>query len=323
MDLRSGQRKQEDQRDGCGWCGSSGHLTRRSPKCLHHKQYKQEQEAKKTFVYTGQNRGEIPRTVEHLIVDASVEEIQCQAFQGFKSLTKVTIKSGVMIIGEKAFDRCNNLTEVVVPCTVVEVGQGAFRDCYNLGKIALEDGLKTIKARAFQECFTVKEVAIPSTVETIEANAFLDCINLRHVNLNVGLKQIERRAFAGCTALMEIKIPSTVTHFARHVFLDCDNLQSIDVEGQSFALDIWLSTAYPRKTPQITMSRLVSQYFFNPTRTSGWGWYGWDEWKKVEKRKLKEIHNVYIDSLRELVEWRSGSGNVALPNRKRKAESWT
>ena len=245
------------------------------------------------FVYNGQSRDQTPEDVEHLIVDSSVEEIPPKAFEDFCSLAKVEIKSGVQTIGDEAFSGCDNLTEV-----------------------AIQSGVQTIGREAFSGCDNLTEVVIPSTVVQIGEMAFYQCEDLQKVVLSMGLTQIGHHAFAECCALTEIIIPSTVTDFGWGEFYGCGNLQSIDIKGvDNLPLAIRLSTQYPTKTPNITMSFLVSQYFFHRITALDLlkpvGYFG-------DQDRLEEIKSAFVEHMRLLVEWRLCSGNF--PNRKRKEE---
>ena len=107
--------------------------------------------------------------------------------------------------------------------------------------------------------------------------------------------------------------------------MDVDNLQSIDIKGgDNLPLAIRLSTQYPTKTPNITMSFLVSQYFFHRITALDLlepvGYFDdqKQQCKENEEKKLEEIKSAFVEHLRLLVEWRVCSGNFT--NRKRKAE---
>ena len=249
------------------------------------------------FVYNEQSRDQIPEDVEHLIVDSSVEEIPPRAFRRIGSLAKVEIKSGVQTIGQLAFCQCEDLQKVV-----------------------LSMGLTRIGARAFHSCSTLTEIIIPSTVVEIDCWAFYNCSSLSNtIDLPMGLQRIGRFAFANCHNLVKIAIPSTVTDFGGDVFYGCDNFQSIDMKGgDNLPLAIRLSTQYPTKTQNITMSFLVSQYFFH--RMTALDLLE-PEQMENEGEKLEEIKSAFVEHLRLLVEWRVCSGNfMAITNRKRKAE---
>ena len=269
----------------------------------------------KTFVYKGQSKGQIPEDVEHLIVDSSIQAIPPEAFCGIKSLTKVEIELGVKTIGYRAFSGCSNLTEVVIPSTVVEIGCWAFWGCA-FQKVVLPTGITGIGRYAFSFCETLTEITIPSTVLEIGIGAFAACKSLTSVDLHMGLQRIGSNAFWHCSALEKVEIPSTVANFGLHVFHECGNLQSIGIKGgNNLPLAIRLSTTYPTTTPNITMSSLVSQYFFH--RMTALDLLE-PEQMENEGEKLEEIKSAFVEHLRLLVEWRVCSGNFT--NRKRKAE---
>ena len=54
------------------------------------------------------------------------------AFKGDKSLTSVTIPSGVTTIGDNAFSGCTSLTNVTIPDSVTTIDSCAFEDCTSL-----------------------------------------------------------------------------------------------------------------------------------------------------------------------------------------------
>ena len=232
-------------------------------------------------------------------------------------MAKVEIKSGVQTIGREAFSGCDNLKKVIIPSTVVKIGDYAFCQCEDLQKVVLPMGLTRIGDYAFAGCSTLTEIIIPSTVVEIGHCAFADCKSLTNtIDLPMGLQRIGWNAFDTCCTLTEIIIPSTVTIFQSDVFIGCDNLQSIDIKGgDNLPLAIRLSTQYPTKTPNITMSFLVSQYFFHRITALDLlkpvGYFG-------DQDRLEEIKSAFVEHMRLLVEWRLCSGNF--PNRKRKAE---
>ena len=64
-----------------------------------------------------------------------VTSIESQAFYNCKSLTSITIPSGVTFIGGSAFEYCSNLTEITIPDSVTFIGDGAFYNCNKLTEI--------------------------------------------------------------------------------------------------------------------------------------------------------------------------------------------
>ncbi len=58
--------------------------------------------------------------------------IRESAFEGCKSLTRLTIPDSVTEIGEEAFLKCTSLTDITIPASVTEIGNDAFKGCISL-----------------------------------------------------------------------------------------------------------------------------------------------------------------------------------------------
>ena len=58
--------------------------------------------------------------------------------------TDVVIPNGVKTIGERAFNRCENLTNVTIPNSVTSIKESAFNWCRNLKNITIPDSVTYI-----------------------------------------------------------------------------------------------------------------------------------------------------------------------------------
>ena len=63
-----------------------------------------------------------------------------------------SIKEGVRIICDKAFDYCSSLRSLVIPDSVTRIGHCAFSGCSSLSDIIIPDGVTHIEERAFYGC---------------------------------------------------------------------------------------------------------------------------------------------------------------------------
>lgn len=181
------------------------------------------------------------------------EEIPENAFNGFRSLTSITIPDSVCSIGDSAFVGCDSLTSIVVPDSVTSIGISAFSYCDKLSNVNIPDSVTVIKAGMFNNCRNLTNVNIPNSVTSIEKNAFSYCHNLKNITIpksvtSIGEKaftetglesivvphlinSIELGTFMGCTSLTSVTIPSSVTLIGDFAFEDCTNLSDVYYAG--------------------------------------------------------------------------------------------
>lgn len=168
------------------------------------------------------------------------------------------IPDGVTVIGEDAFNGCNNLTSIVIPSSVTQIEKSAFFKCTNLKNILLSEGLTCIGDLAFCDCYSLVELKIPANVSKISGNAFFKCWGLESILVNpknsvyhskcnccietntnrlvLGCKNsnipdetvvIGEGAFGGCTGLKKIEIPSNVIEIGYEAFCGCECLEKV------------------------------------------------------------------------------------------------
>lgn len=164
----------------------------------------------------------------------------------------------VTAVGEGAFQGNVSMVSVVIPDTVAVIGSRAFQDCQTLTDVTMSQGLKRIEASAFASS-KVKEIHIPDSVTYVGAYAFSDCTGLRTLVLGSGIQEwgddwgtngafsdctllssltvkegvtsIGPGAFSGCTLLLEAVLPSSVTSVGNEAFRDCELLDTVTVYG--------------------------------------------------------------------------------------------
>lgn len=182
------------------------------------------------------------------------------AFYGCKSLTSITIPSGVTSIGGTAFQNCTSLTSITIPSSVTSIGNQAFNDTpwwntysadtsHHYGNIiyindvaykatssgitscTFKEGTVSISENAFSSCTSLTSVTIPSGVTSIGYGAFYRCIRLTSVTIPDSITSIGSYAFQNCTSLTSITIPSGVTSIKSEAFYNCTSLTSITVEA--------------------------------------------------------------------------------------------
>lgn len=86
-----------------------------------------------------------------------------------------SIKEGVRIICDNAFDECYSLSSLVIPNSVTSIGDHAFEDCFSLTGIVIPDGVTSIGNEAFWGCRSLTNIVIPDGVTSIGDYAFGEC----------------------------------------------------------------------------------------------------------------------------------------------------
>ncbi|WP_416993318.1 leucine-rich repeat domain-containing protein [Alistipes communis] len=84
-----------------------------------------------------------------VVLPAEVTTIGSNAFNGCKSLAKVSFGTKLKTIGSAAFSGCSALTALIFPDATESIGQNAFADCYNLRSVSFGRGMKEIGTYSF------------------------------------------------------------------------------------------------------------------------------------------------------------------------------
>ncbi len=210
------------------------------------------------LAYVGYNGGEL--TFPH-----GIKRIGERAFAG-SGFTGVSLPSGVIEIGEGAFENCAALTHAELPSDLAEIGKSAFENCVALENIVIPEGVVLIGERAFAGCSSAKTVYY----NAVNAQALVsdNCVfdgagslggltlvtgeNVRVLpprlfdatgagevyltgvdfSLSGGLTTVGAQAFAG-TAIKTLVIPQSVVTLSAKAFEDCAQLERVEYRAQS------------------------------------------------------------------------------------------
>ena len=134
-----------------------------------------------------------------------------------------SIKEGVRIICDHAFENCFFLTGIVIPDGVTFIGEFAFNACFFLRSVVIPDGVTFIGDYAFMSC-SLEEVAIPDCVTRIGDHAFEDCSSLTGIVIPDGVTFIGDCAFSSCSSFLikYISIPKSVICLNGNPFVKWD-----------------------------------------------------------------------------------------------------
>ena len=170
-----------------------------------------------------------------------------------------SIRKGVKVIGDSAFEWCDSLTSINIPNSVTTIGDGAFWGCDSLTCITIPSSVVTIignpffywhgnlynesKAFMYEDhvlfnknkttliAYRAKETnyTIPNSVTTIGEDAFSYCNSLTSINIPNSVTTIGDGAFSNCNSLTSINIPNSVTTIGESAFWGCYSLTSINI----------------------------------------------------------------------------------------------
>ena len=140
-----------------------------------------------------------------------------------------SIKEGIQIICDSAFDHCSALRSVVIPDGVTFIGDYAFMDCSSLSRLVIPESVTSIGDGAFSFCESLTSIIIPDSVTSIGADAFGNCTSLSNIDIPDGVTSIENGVFCGCHSLSNIVIPNSVTSIGDDAFHTCSSLTNIDI----------------------------------------------------------------------------------------------
>lgn len=181
---------------------------------------------------------------------ATVKEIKSHAFM-HSALLNISLPPELAHIGDNAFERCKQITEIRLPDSVSTIGKEAFKECSQLSKIHFSDSLISIGEDAFKGCNQLTSVHLPANLYRIGAGAFPDCSKLTHagtddngilsdgqtvfkyygdshvISVPDGIKTIGECAFGGNAFLTEIILPESVETIENAAFAGCKMLRKI------------------------------------------------------------------------------------------------
>ena len=119
-------------------------------------------------------------TTEEELKEAFVDEWGVKYSKDGRKLLKApqelkgcySIKEGIRIICDRAFDWCCSLSNIVIPDSVASIGKEAFDGCSSLNNIVIPNSVTNIGKGAFSGCISLTYIVIPDSVTDIGECAF-------------------------------------------------------------------------------------------------------------------------------------------------------
>lgn len=169
------------------------------------------------------------------------------SFCGNTKITSVTLPGTILLIENRAFETCFNLSKVILPEGLRQINQSAFRSCKALKEAKLPSTMATMQGAVFENT-ALEYVEIPAMLSIadspfdgsniryitfdpkctqIVSNLFCDCDALESVVIPEGITSINSFAFALCNNLTDVTLPSTLKSITNLAFMDCPKLKNV------------------------------------------------------------------------------------------------
>ena len=235
-----------------------------------------------------------------------------EAFRDCKSLKTMDCQnSGVLRIGESAFQGCENLSELTLPKSVRRFDPCAFEGCENLKSLTIPGGKEkrpvfnqsafanclrleyaeicgeniTFNLYAFSDCENLKEIVFPNMPEnesrdwngklTIDEKAFSGCRHLSAFPFPFKNCAVGEAAFENCSSLTTVKLSSGMKAIQAKTFSGCDNLKEIELPDTLEAIEDY-AFSHCKALEDVPLSKLK-----NLKSIGKWAFSGCNGLKKV------------------------------------------
>lgn len=165
-------------------------------------------------------------------IPQDVKEIPMELFSHCSSLEKVLftgITGKITSIGFAAFAD-TALKEFTIPENVKKIGNMAFFKTEQLTEITLPEKLKTIGRQTFSES-GLKSITLPDSVEFTETECFRDCYNLEEVTLPAKEFVVPDGMFMNCTALKKVNNADKIVQLGKYAFYGANSLKQVDLSS--------------------------------------------------------------------------------------------
>ena len=147
-----------------------------------------------------------------------------------------SIREGVKVIGNSAFEKCYSLTSINISNSVTNIGDKAFSECKSLTNIDIPNSVTNIGNGAFSGCDSLTKIIIPRSVVNLNGNPFRAWDGNLHNESKAFIYENQVLFNKDKTTLIAYRskeknyiIPNSVTYIGNDAFFDCKSLTSINI----------------------------------------------------------------------------------------------
>ena len=183
----------------------------------------------------------IPETVAYNGKTYRVTSIGQNAFYKCTELTNVILPNSIVTIGKYAFSNCSKLTNITIPNNVTSIGDDAFENCKKLTSVNISDITAWCNIdfnspysnplynsrNLYLNGEKITDLIIPEGVDSIKDEAFRCCESITSVTIPNSVTYIGEWSFVACSSLTSVTIPNSVTYIGDCAFRLCSSLTSI------------------------------------------------------------------------------------------------
>ncbi|PKM39437.1 MAG: hypothetical protein CVV04_10540 [Firmicutes bacterium HGW-Firmicutes-9] len=184
------------------------------------------------------------------IIQAQTGSLVCPAnYPDFSKTTVLdSIPNSTRIIEESAFDqhylpywhdedKWPKIEQIEFPDNLIVIGQSAFDTCEEITSLDLPNSLVTIGNYAFYECRALQSVHF-GPLRSLGERAFYRCGELTAANLeDTRITALRLGTFAGCKLLTTMVLPETLQTIEPGAFYECESLKTVVIQSDHVTLE--------------------------------------------------------------------------------------
>lgn len=173
--------------------------------------------------YTG--RIQLPSEVEYAGNSYRVREIGRCAF-AYSSIEHIDMPNSIEVVGDRAFDSCEKLTEIIFPDSIHTIGEAVLNECDNLVSVRLSNNLRRLEKYSLYGCINLRKVELGNGLQYIGKEVFHSCDELTEIELPASIEMMAEEAFS-FSGLEVITLPDGMREVDMRAFADCFCLECI------------------------------------------------------------------------------------------------